>query len=220
MSTSELLLSEAKSIWKKIYRQPFVTELGAGTLPEDKFIYFMQQDYAYLLDFAKVLCLAAAKAEDIETLQMFIRHAKGGVEAELAFHKNAAEILGISAEALENAEQAPVTVAYTRHLLAVGHDGSLGEIASSLLPCYWIYGEVGRRLSADLPQKEPYKSWIEAYSSDEYWNLIEEMRAVVDRLGLMASRTEQLKMIGHFRTSSKYELYFWDQAYQQSKWIV
>lgn len=220
MSTRQLLLNEAITIWEKIYNQPFVTELGAGTLPKEKFIYFMQQDYAYLLDFAKALCLAAAKAEDLETLQMFIRHAKGGVEAELAFHKNAAETFGIPLNMLEGAEQAPITVAYTRHLLAVAREGSLGEITASLLPCYWIYGEVGRRLGANLPQKEPYKSWIEGYASDEYWTLVEEMRALIDRLGALASRTEQLKMIGHFRTSSKYEFYFWDQAYKQSEWIV
>jgi thiaminase/transcriptional activator TenA len=220
MSTRDLLLNEAITIWEKIYSQPFVTELGAGTLPKEKFIYFMQQDYAYLLDFAKVLCLAAAKAEDIDTLQMFIRHAKGGVEAELAFHKSAAETFGIPLRALENVEQAPMTVAYTRHLLAVGREGSLAEIAASLLPCYWIYGEVGRRLSANLPQKEPYKSWIEGYASNEYWMLVEEMCLLIDRLGPLASKTEQLKMIGHFRTSSKYEFYFWDQAYQQSEWIV
>lgn len=220
MSTSEVLQNEAKPIWEKIYNQPFVTELGAGTLPEEKFIYFMQQDYAYLLDFARTLCLAAAKAEDIDTLRMFLRHAEGGVEAELAFHKSAAEMLGIPPETLENAEQAPVTVAYTRHLLAVGREGSLAEIVAALLPCYWIYGDVGRRLSVRSPDREPYRSWIAAYASDEYWGLVEEMRSLIDRLGAIASKTDKLKMIGHFRTSSKYEFYFWDQAYHRSHWIV
>jgi thiaminase/transcriptional activator TenA len=220
MSTRDLLLAEAKTIWDKIYNQPFVIELGAGTLPDQKFIYFMQQDYAYLLDFAKTLCLAAAKADDIETLQMFLRHAKGGVEAELAFHKSAAEIFGVPLDTLENAEPAPITVAYTRHLLSVGREGSLAEIAAALLPCYWIYGEVGRRLSADVPRKEPYKSWIEAYASAEYWQLVEEMCSLTDRLGALASEGERLKMIGHFRTSSKYEFYFWDQAYRRAEWLV
>ncbi|MFH1754222.1 MAG: thiaminase II [Candidatus Latescibacterota bacterium] len=220
MKTRDLLLSESYPIWEKIYHQPFVTELGSGTLPIDKFIYFLQQDHAYLIDFARVLCLAAAKAEDIHTLQLFIRHAIGGIEAELAFHKNAAETLGVPLDTLEGAERAPVTVAYTRHLLAVGREGTLGEIVASLLPCYWIYGEVGRRLAKNPPDKEPYKSWIEGYASDEYWALVDEMQSLVDRLGPLSSKSEQLKMLGHFRTSSKYEFYFWDQAYQQSKWIV
>jgi thiaminase/transcriptional activator TenA len=153
-------------------------------------------------------------------LQMFLRHAKGGVEAELAFHKSAAETFGIPLSTLENAEQAPITVAYTRHLLSTGREGSLAEIVAALLPCYWIYGEVGRRLSADTPQKEPYKSWIETYASGEYWELVEEMCSLADRLGALASDSEQLKMIGHFRTSSKYEFYFWDQAYRQAEWLV
>ncbi|NIM20187.1 MAG: thiaminase II [Candidatus Latescibacteria bacterium] len=220
MLTREVLFEPSKPIWEQILNQPFVIELGAGTLPKEKFIYFIQQDYAYLIDFARALCLAGAKTFDVETLKMFVQHAVGGIEAERAFHKSAAEKLGVPIDELEQADRAPVTLAYTRHLLNVGREGTLGEIVSALLPCYWIYGEVGRRLAENPPQDELYRGWIEAYASEDYWRLVEEQLSLVDRLGPAVSKEELDRMIEHFRISSKYEFYFWDQAYNQSNWIV
>ena len=74
-SFSSHLREEADSIWEAIFAHPFLREVGLGTLPREKFKFFVCQDYHYLFDFARVLCLCGAKAEDLTVLELFIQHA-------------------------------------------------------------------------------------------------------------------------------------------------
>src|SRR2546422_11197771 len=82
---SAQLRRRAERIWRAIDGHPFLRELHGGTLPLDRFTYFILQDYVYLLDFAQVLCQGGARSPDLETLELFARHAIGAVEGEVSF---------------------------------------------------------------------------------------------------------------------------------------
>ena len=71
----DLLKDAAQPIWEAILAHPYLKELGAGTLPHERFLYFIRQDYLYLFEFARVLCVGGSKAEDLDTLEMFAKHA-------------------------------------------------------------------------------------------------------------------------------------------------
>ena len=45
MNTTERMLSAAKEIWEAYNRHPFVLRIQNGTLPKDRFRYYMIQDY-------------------------------------------------------------------------------------------------------------------------------------------------------------------------------
>ena len=153
----------------------------------DRFIYFILQDYLYLLDFAQVLCLGGAKSPDLQTLEIFSRHALIAVEVERTFHASFGKSLGLSQKQLDRTPRGPVTEAYTRHLQAVARGGSLAEIVAAVLPCYWIYGEVGKRLYRNRPRKPTiYREWIEAYASEDYWRPVREQIRLMNQLGASA----------------------------------
>jgi len=97
------------AIWQAIYTHPFIQEVGHGTLTRAAFEFFIRQDYLYLKDFARVLCLGGAKADNLETLAMFAEHAATVVQVERTFHSNFALQLGFTAAALESTPAAPVT---------------------------------------------------------------------------------------------------------------
>ena len=218
---SELLKRQADQVWRAIYAHPFLNELHEGTLPMDRFIYFILQDYLYLLDFAQVLCLGGAKSPDLETLEIFARHALIAVEVERSFHASFGKSLGFSRKQLDTAPKGPITEAYTRHLQAVARGGSLGEIVAAALPCYWIYGEVGRKLYKNRPKRPKiYREWIETYASEDYWKPVREQIRLMDRLGASAKSDEKKLMRSHFLLSSRYEFLFWDQAYRLEDWPV
>ncbi len=215
------LKRQASTIWGSIYGHPFLRELHAGTLPMDRFTYFILQDYLYLLDFAQVLCQAGAKSPDLKTLELFTRHALIAVEVERSFHASYGKSLGFSQRKLDTTPKGPVTEAYTRHLQAVAGRGSLGEIVAALLPCYWIYGEVGKRLYKNRPAKPKiYREWIETYASAGYWKPVREQIGLMNHLGARAQREEKDRMRSHFLLSSRYEYLFWDQAYRLESWPV
>lgn len=218
---SDQLKQSARPIWGAIYAHPFLDELRAGTLPMDRFTYFILQDYLYLLDFAQVLCLGGAKSPDLKTLEIFTRHALIIVEVERTFHASFGKSLGLSQKQLDATPKGPVTEAYTRHLQAVARGGSLAEIVAAVLPCYWIYGEVGKRLYKNrLKSPKIYREWIETYASEDYWKPVREQIRLMNALGASATGAEKKLMRCHFLLSSRYEFLFWDQAYRLEEWPV
>jgi thiaminase/transcriptional activator TenA len=218
---SDQLKRRAGPIWRAIFAHPFLQELQAGTLPMDRFIYFILQDYRYLLDFAQVLCLGGAKSPELKTLEIFTRHALIAMEVERTFHASFGKGLGLSQSQLDQTAKAPVTEAYTRHLQAVARGGSLAEIVAAVLPCYWIYGEVGKRLYRSRPRRPKiYREWIETYASESYWKPVREQIRLIDELGKRASVEEKKRMLDYFLLSSRYEFLFWDQAYRLEEWPV
>ncbi|MDP6560577.1 MAG: thiaminase II, partial [Candidatus Binatia bacterium] len=92
---------------------------------------------------------------------------------------------------------------------------------AAVLPCYWIYGEIGKRLYKSRPRNPKiYRQWIETYASEDYWKPVREQIRLVDRLGKVANGQERKLMYSHFILSSRYEFLFWDQAYRLEEWPV
>src|SRR5512134_675942 len=107
---SQELRRRSERIWQAIDHHPFLRELHAGTLSMERFTYFVLQDYVYLLDFAQVLCQAAAKSADLQTLELFARHALGAVEVERTFHTSFGRSLGMKRQQLDTVTKGPTTV--------------------------------------------------------------------------------------------------------------
>ena len=187
----------------------------------ERFTYFIFQDYLYLLDFAQVLCHGGAKSPNLKTLEVFARHALIAIGMTPIEEVQGGKTIGFSAKQLDRLPKGPITEAYTRHLQAVAGGGSLGEIVAAILPCYWIYGEVGRKLYKGRPGKPKiYREWIETYASEEYWKPLREQIRLMDALGGSARQSAKKLMTSHFLLSSRYEYLFWDQAYNLEKWRI
>ena len=76
MNFSEHLRQLAAPIWEAQLRHPFVVALGKGTLPLEKFRFYILQDARYLEELTKVFAAGAEKAEDAETtLRMWRQYA-------------------------------------------------------------------------------------------------------------------------------------------------
>lgn len=216
----ESLQAAAQSVWRAIFAHPFLKELSDGSLDRQRFLFFVRQDALYLQDFARALCLAGAKADSLDTLDMFADHAATVVRVERSLHTSWSAKLGLSPEELSQTVCAPVTQAYTRHLLTVAQGGTLAEAVAAVLPCYWIYWEVGNRLSTHLPAEPLYAEWIQAYSSEGFGAHVEQQLQLIDRLAIQVSPTEHKRLKEHFVQSSQYEYLFWEQAYRQEQWPV
>lgn len=218
---SAQLRHRGERIWRAIEGHAFLRELHAGTLPMNRFTYFILQDYVYLLDFAQVLCQAGAKSPNLETLELFARHALGAVEVERSFHASFGKSLGLSPKQLDDVAKGPITQAYIGHLQSVARSGTLGEIVAAVLPCFWIYGEIGRLLYRNRPRKPKiYRQWIETYAAETFWEPVREQIQLMDRLGATARGAEKRLMTAHFLLSSRYEFMFWEQAYRLESWPV
>ena len=205
-----------------ILAHPFLTGVGDGALPVEKFKYYVAQDYAYLIDYCRVLALASARAPRLEDMAWFAGLLDETLNVEMALHRGFCEEFGISAQDLEATEASPTTVAYTSFLLKTAHQGSFGELVASLLPCQWGYWEIGEHLlERGLPENAPlYARWIEMYASEEYAALARHIRGMTGRIGDEAGPAERAAMGQAYLTSVRLEHQFWDMAYNLENWGV
>lgn len=215
---SEELRAAAEPIWAAEHEHPFVRGMGDGTLPAEKFRFFIRQDYPYLVDFVRALALASARAPTFELARHFARRARTVLETEMALHRAYALEWGISGAELEAERMEGATKGYADHLLKTATLGSFEELAAALLPCVWGYVELGRALAARGPSPdERYARWIDAYAGAELAGLCDDVRRIVDQLAESADETTRGRMREAFLVSSRYELALWDTAWRDER---
>ena len=216
---TDTLRREAEPLWKTIHAHPFVRGIGDGTLPEERFRFYMCQDYLFLIAYSRVVALAAAKAPGRE-MARFADLLNATLNTEMDLHRGFAAKFGISGDALEATRPAPACRAYADFLLGVAGSGTFGEIAAAMLPCQWDYALIGRELAArGAPEGAPlYAEWIEMYASAEFARLAEWLREILDAAAGAAGAAERARMRAHFLDGTRYEYLFWEMSWKMEEW--
>jgi thiaminase (transcriptional activator TenA) len=219
-SFSGELWDSISDIYDAILAHPFIKGLTDGTLPAESFAFFVVQDGLYLKQYASALAAVASRAPRPAAMRMFARHAADAVTVEQELHSELLPALGISAQAAAAAEPAPTNLAYTSYLLATIRGGTYAEGIGAVLPCYWIYWEVGKELVRHGSTDPRYQRWIDTYGGDEFGDVVREVIDETDSVGAILSDAERVLVRRHFRTTSRYEWMFWDMGYRRESWPV
>lgn len=215
------LLVVGTPIWESQYVHPFILGIGSGFLDLEKFKFWVRQDYLFLVEYSKVFAFAAGRVDDLSVTKRLLGLAQSTLETELDLHVSYAREFGIDVSELEHEEKSPVCQAYTDFLIRTSLTGSFGEIASALLPCMWGFSEIGKRLEADgLPRDERYARWIQMYTGEAFLSLADWCRELVDEAAKGQPQIELDRMEKAFLISSRYELMFWEMAWNQENWPV
>ncbi|OGK79470.1 MAG: thiaminase II [Candidatus Rokubacteria bacterium GWC2_70_16] len=220
MSFTEECWRSIGDIYAAILRHPFVVGLTDGSLPRESFRFYVVQDALYLRDFARALSLAAARAPREDWIIMLNEHAAGALRVERALHESFFRDFGLSSEAVAATPLAPTNLAYTSYLLAVAHGGPFHEALAALLPCYWIYWEVGRALERRGSPDPLYMRWIATYASEEFGGVVRAVLEAADITAAQRAPAGREAMRRHFVTTSRYEWMFWDMGYRRESWPV
>jgi thiaminase/transcriptional activator TenA len=206
------------SIYAATLRHPFLTGLTDGTLPKRKFQFYLVQDALYLGVFSRALSVVASKAPKQEWAVALNRDAIEALEVEKAMHGEILTSYGISPAQIQSASMAPSNYAYTNHLLIAAERGTFAEGLAAVLPCYWIYWEVGKELKKKGSRNKDYQRWIDQYAGEEYGKTVRRVLAMMDEAAAGVPRAMQDRLISLFVTSSRYEYQFWDMAWREEHW--
>ncbi|MCM8748564.1 thiaminase II [Thermomicrobiaceae bacterium CFH 74404] len=217
--TAELWTS-IEGIYQAILAHPFIRGLTDGSLPEPAFRYYVIQDALYLQDYARCLALAGAKSPVDAWCEMFAEHAKTALVVERSLHEGFFQGWSLSPEAIYRTPKAPTNLAYTSYLLRVAHARPFEEVVGAVLPCYWIYWEVGKHLEREGSPNPLYRRWIDTYASEEFGTVVQQVLEVMDRAVEDLPEGRRAPVREHFVTTSRYEWMFWDAAYRQETWPV
>ena len=214
------LWSGIEDVYAQILEHPFLAGLTDGSLDRAAFEFYVVQDAHYLREYARALSVAAARAPAESEIAMFNEHAAGAIAVERSLHDAFFVDFGFGKGELARTPMAPTNLAYTSYLLATAYGGSFADLLGAVLPCYWIYWEVGKAL---LPQGSPdplYARWIETYGGEEFAGVVRSVLALTDRLGPELSPAERERAGVHFRATSRYEWMFWEMGYRRERWPV
>lgn len=192
-----------------IYGLDFIRALADGSLPEKEFAYYLAQDALYLNGYSRVLARAAAIATTEAEQLFWARSAQNCLEVESELHRT-----WLSTRTAE-VTLGPVTKSYVDHLLAASVSGSYGVLVAAVLPCFWLYAEVGETLyrqflTAGAPESHPYAVWLRTYADEEFVAATRQAVAYTDAAARAASTGERDAMTLAFRQSARYEVDFFD----------
>ena len=219
MAFSDDLLDDTAPIWDAQKEHPFVRELADGSLDPDAFRRWVEQDYRYLLDYARVFAMAGVRARDEATMTHLLGIAHTTLDHEMDLHREFAADCGLTPADLEAVEKTPTCVAYTNYLLRIAHEGSLAEISAAIYPCGQGYLDVADHMAELVTEDHRYTPFIEKYTSDDFREVVGWMREFVDRCA-EASPGERDAMRAAFTRSARLEAAFWEMAYTQESWPV
>jgi thiaminase/transcriptional activator TenA len=209
------LKERCRDDWQAYCQHEFIRQLGAGTLASGSFRHYLEQDYLFLVHFARAYGLAVYKSRDIVDLRRALSSLKAIVDVEMGLHIQYCAGWGISEGDLMALPEARATMAYTRYVLDAGNRGDLLDLHVALAPCLIGYAEIATWLNGQafvVREGNPYAGWIAMYASDEFQAAAAGERAWLDEhlASVTPKRLDELATT--FGDATRLEIDFWQMG--------
>ncbi|MEM1380675.1 MAG: thiaminase II [Pseudomonadota bacterium] len=217
-SFTQELWARNLALFEATRSMPFNTELLDGSLNAQAFSHYILQDAHYLEGFARALALASAKGLSADHVVQFAGAAEEAIVVERSLHTDYFKTFGIGNDAFSRTERTPVCDHYVSFLVATAALQPFEVAVAALLPCFWIYREVGNHIHAHAARDHPYRAWIDTYAGDDFSQAVDRVIATVDGVAADTSERNRQKMHRVYKRSAQLEWMFWDSAYRQADW--
>ncbi|MFN7920530.1 MAG: thiaminase II [Bryobacteraceae bacterium] len=208
--TDEMWLA-AKPVYLSTLDHPFLKGLADGSLPREKFIFYLEQDALFLGAYGNALTALARKAPTREWEMKLMSHVTESLASEQQLHRTL--LAG-----RPKAQMAPSNQAYTNHLIDMVNRGTFAEGLAAMLPCYWIYWEVGKDLQRRGSKNPDYQKWIDQYSSPGYADVVKDVLTLMNAEAAWLDKNRRWRLVRLFVEGAHYEYMFWDMAWRLEKW--
>lgn len=169
MKLSQRIYACAQKLWPQYLCHPFVVQMADGTLPEEKFRYYMLQDYLYLRDYVKIFAAIIPKADDFEQIRFLSTQLSDTIGETYRTHLPYMQRLGVTDAEIDAARPHIDNSAYTHYMICEAQAGDVLTGLVTLLNCSWSYAYVAEQMTARYPNAlsdERYGAWFAGYVSD------------------------------------------------------
>ncbi|NQZ93434.1 MAG: thiaminase II [Moritella sp.] len=216
------LINACSEDWQAYTQHAFVQQLAQGTLAQPSYLHYLKQDFLFLKQYARAYALAIYKARTLADMRKALPSVHALLDSEIGHHVTYCGKWGLTESDLEAEPEDFGTVAYTRYVLDAGMAGDIVDLYAALAPCSIGYAEIGRNLAANANTKlidNPFASWIELYSGDEFQQGVAQGTAHLDELLAEIDVNSQRgrNLIHVFRTATRMEIAFWQQGLDADK---
>lgn len=184
---------------------PFVRGLGDGSLPREEFLWYLEQDALYLVAYSRALAAASRLAPDIGDQTFWASCAHSALATEKQLHDSWLH-QGIDRSSVS--VSSATTEAYLAHLAAAVDSGDYPVLVAALLPCFWLYHDVGTRLHPLSHAEHPYRSWLDTYADPLFAEANADAIRIATTAAVRADEPTRVRMRRAFVESSRHELRF------------
>ena len=217
MTVTKQLKQKYSTLWDSAVDHKFITELGDGTLSRERFSRYFEQDYIFINDLAKMAGIAVAKAPNNKMARPVEEFLNAILGAEDALFIDAFRTLGINETQYLNVQALPTTSAFGDFLVRLAYEGSFREICTAMLVTEGVYLAWGERLRSEKANPAAdgselgkfYQGWIDLHNESALGPIVRHQTAVVDQ----AMDIEMPRLESIFEQALRYEVAFWDMAY-------
>src|SRR5213078_3368144 len=136
---------------------------------------------------------------------LFAKAAEEAIVVERALHGGFFRDFGIGPDAFAATPLTPACDHYVSYLLATAYAEPFEVLLGALLPCFWIYAEVGRDILARESADNPYHAWIDTYSGTDFQEAVARMIAATDAAARHASPALRERMHRAFTHATRLE---------------
>ncbi|MBL7478947.1 TenA family protein [Legionella bononiensis] len=197
---------------QSIYDHPFNQELFAGTLPQEKFGQYLRDDFLYLRQFSSALQNIAKRtikinpdlSSQLNKLAEDVINNEHTMQLQYRIHFNDF-----------NEHQMGYSVSqYSQYLVNTSTQARVPEALCSILPCFWIYYQLGTMIqTSSIMTPHPYYEWIATYSGAEFVQVTKDLAATVNLIVGDANQMKHSELIEFFSKSVEFELDFFNEIY-------
>ena len=215
---TDRLLSSSAEIWESYHSHPFVRGIADGSLEKDKFQFYMLQDYIYLIDYARVFAIGAAKSDDLDAMAYNAAMLRQIMDGEMDIHRGYMKRLGISMEEAAATVPSLDNLSYTSYMIRVAYEGGAAEAAVAILSCALSYEVIAKEILKEYPDagRHPfYGEWVQGYSCEEYHAANMDIIQLTEKLTAGYTEEQKRHLEEIFINCSRYEASFWDMAWEK-----
>lgn len=193
-----------------ILEHPFNHALRTGALPRPAFNRFLCDDKHYLNHFSRALThiatrLTSTAPSDAEHFYRFAHRIKA---SEMNLHrKHLKQDHTPTLFKPHNSIQNQAVLGYIQHLHQSTRSQPLPAAMAALLPCYYLYAELGKTMPHDA--NHPYHGWISTYTSPQF---TEVGNTIITLFEKHADDGHDALIKTSFLTSVQHEIHFWDSC--------
>lgn len=217
---SQRLYERAKELWPRYLCHPFVMQMADGTLPKEKFRYYMLQDYLYLMDYVKIFAAIIQKADDFEQIRFLRGELSNTIDETVRTHLPYMKRLGITDEEIRNARPHIDSSAYSHYMLCEAQTGDVLTGLVTLLNCSWSYAYIAEQTVERCPdalRDANYGPWFAGYISEEYQRANQALIDRIDALAVSIQEEAAQRLCEIFEKCCLFDLRFWDMVYAMGK---
>lgn len=206
---------DTDAIYQQLIQHPFATGLALGNLPSAAFQHYLSQDMYYLNHDAQALDVASQRSGEHLAQQFLKRMAETTVEIEKAMNQSLSQAFGVAPAQVPS----PVIEQYCAFLAQHTQHSHYAVALAALLPCFWLYTEVGFDIYQKAQQvggENPYQAWIDCYHAPEFICEVETFIHLVEQQAHDCADLIKQQMRQVFAQGCQLELAFFTESHQQA----